>query len=274
MNCKICDNSILKIFDAKVLMKYQVNYFLCGNCGFMQTEKPYWLKEAYGNAITDLDLGLIFRNIYLSDTVETILLRGTFNAEGRFLDYGGGYGMFVRIMRDKGFQFYRQDIYCENLFAKHFDIMDLARGNSFELVTAFEVFEHIEDPQIKLDELLAYSSAVLISTEIIPENIRDINSWWYFAPETGQHISFFSIKALSLMADKRNLHFYTNGITLHLFSTKRLLINPFQKVEPTGLQKLLKRISAKLSSYEPKEFKRESLLMKDFEYVKRKISGN
>jgi hypothetical protein len=50
----------------------------------------------------------------------------------------GGYGMFVRLMRDGGFDFHREDPLCDNLFAQGFDRQD---DGTFELVTAFEVFE-------------------------------------------------------------------------------------------------------------------------------------
>jgi hypothetical protein len=54
------------------------------------------------------------------------------------------------MMRDKGFNFYLHDTFCNNLFAKHFDISDLPNYNSFDLLTAFEVFEYLENP---IDEL-------------------------------------------------------------------------------------------------------------------------
>lgn len=56
MKCSICfkENNIL--FKRLILNKYQVNYYKCTDCDFIQTEKPFWLKEAYNNAITDLDI--------------------------------------------------------------------------------------------------------------------------------------------------------------------------------------------------------------------------
>ncbi len=50
--------------------------------------------------------------------------------------------MFVRLMRDNGFDFYRSDRQCENLFAKGFEA-SLDVSPSYELLTAFEVFEHL-----------------------------------------------------------------------------------------------------------------------------------
>ena len=61
--CLICNHEIKKIFNTDVLNKYKVDYFQCLNCNFIQTEKPYWLDEAYSDAITKLDIGIIYRNI-------------------------------------------------------------------------------------------------------------------------------------------------------------------------------------------------------------------
>ncbi len=38
-----------------------------------------------------------------------------------FLDYAGGYGVFTRLMRDIGFDFYWHDPYTQNLFANGFE---------------------------------------------------------------------------------------------------------------------------------------------------------
>ena len=68
-----------------------------------------------------------------------------FDPKAKFLDYGGGYGMLVRLMRNYGFDFYYFDKYCQNLFANGFDLKDSACSR-FELLTAFELFEHFSEP--------------------------------------------------------------------------------------------------------------------------------
>ena len=109
------------IFSKIILYKYNVKYYKCTQCGLIATEKPYWIDEAYTEAISSLDVGIVKRNIDLSFTVEE-LLNNNFDTEGEFLDFAGGYGLFVRIMRDKGFNFYRYDKYCINIFANYFNI--------------------------------------------------------------------------------------------------------------------------------------------------------
>lgn len=262
--CNICSSETKLKFEFVLLRKYMVKYFNCKTCGFIQTEKPYWLTEAYASAITDLDIGLLYRNTLFSDTLENILLKDVFDEDGKFIDYGGGYGIFVRIMRDKGFDFYRQDLHCQNLFAKHFDISDIIVTGKFELLTAFEVFEHLEDPMSEIEKMLSYSDNILFSTELVPDTDPNPTTWWYFTPETGQHISFFTMESLEILADRYGLRLYSNGTTLHLFTKKVLNANPFlENSRPAG------RIKRFLSLFKnASNQKRESLLQKDFKFIR------
>ena len=43
-----------------------------------------------------------------------------FEANARFIDFGGGYGVFTRVMGNIGYDFYWRDAHRENLFAKRF----------------------------------------------------------------------------------------------------------------------------------------------------------
>jgi 2-polyprenyl-3-methyl-5-hydroxy-6-metoxy-1,4-benzoquinol methylase len=184
MKCHICENPSVYIFHSKVLLKYDVSYFQCSNCGFIQTEEPYWLNEAYADAISLLDVGLVERNIYLSKLLSPIL-KQYFNYKAKFLDYAGGYGLFVRLMRDQGFNYYRKDPYCENIFAKCFDYEDLPRPVRFELLTAFEVFEHLTAPMEGLNNMLEHTDNILFSTELQPAmDIKSVTDWQYFVPES------------------------------------------------------------------------------------------
>ena len=105
-------------------------------------------------------LDWFIRNEYLVPIVSTII-ELFYQRATKFIDYGGGYGLFVRMMRDRGFDFYRQDIYCENLFAKHFDLSDLPGTSKFDMLTAFEVFEHLQDPISEIGKMLSYFDTIL-----------------------------------------------------------------------------------------------------------------
>lgn len=231
--CLICHSESKSLFSATVLRKHFVTFFKCESCGFIQTEKPYWLDEAYSEAISLMDVGLLSRNINLSNILPAFFTEH-FNAEAPFLDYGGGYGIFVRLMRDQGFDFYRQDKHCENIFAKGFELEDLHMGKPIELITAFEVFEHLPDPLNEIREILSHGSSLLFTTHLQPnDNIKSARDWGYFAVDTGQHISFYTRQSLEILANTFGMNFYTNNSTLHLFTKKFLNLGDLELKMPT-----------------------------------------
>lgn len=255
MKCKICGNTCEKIFDAYVLNKYQVSYFQCRECDFIQTESAYWLGEAYSNAITKLDIGLIYRNESFASTISCII-NTLISKKGKFIDYGGGYGIFVRMMRDRGFEFWRQDLYCENLFSKYFDISDLDEIPRFDLLTAFEVFEHLDHPMEEVEKMLNYSDNIIFSTELIPKN--DFSNWWYFTPETGQHIAFYSRKTLETISQKFHLHLLSKN-NLHFISKQKKSKFLFELC-----------FNRKFQWFDSKYSPRKSLLASDFGLIQSK----
>lgn len=219
MNCRICGRETAPFARATLLGKHPAQYFRCPGCGFVQTEEPYWLDEAYAAAITGSDVGLVSRNLRLA-----VLARGIiaafFRAGGRFLDYGGGYGLFVRLMRDAGYDFYRYDKHCANLLAADFEA-DAADSRPYELVTAFEVLEHLVDPVAEVTAMLKFSRSILVTTELLPATTPQPEAWWYYGLDHGQHVSLFSAPALRILAERCSLNLYTNGRSLHLLSDRR-----------------------------------------------------
>jgi len=220
LKCKVCGSDSHNFANAEVLNKHQVKYFCCSNCGFVQTETPYWLEEAYSEAIASSDVDLVFRNKMFSN-ITSKLIFNFFDHQAKFIDYGGGYGLFVRLMRDVGFDFYWLDKFCDNIFAKGFEVIE-SENHQFEVLTAFEIFEHLIDPIVDIQEIFKHSKNILFSTELLPNTGYHPNEWWYYALTTGQHISFYTLKALTIIADRFNLNLYSNGSSLHLLTEKAL----------------------------------------------------
>jgi len=220
MLCKICNSAARNIFSCKVLNKYIVSYYLCDTCGFIQTEEPYWLDEAYRDAINICDTGVMRRNIYFSK-ITSIILYYFFDGKAIYLDYAGGYGILTRLMRDMGFNFYWKDLYAQNLVARGFEYQK-DYGDA-ELITSFESFEHFKDPLQEFEMMLSISKNILFSTNLIPYPVPEPKDWWYYGPEHGQHISFYSPKTLRFLSKKHDLNLYSIN-NIHLLTTRRLNI--------------------------------------------------
>lgn len=125
------------------------------------------------------------------------------------LDFGGGRGELARLLREQGFQ--------------HADFYDPFFGDAavperrYDLVTAFEVFEHTTDPLGTAAQAASFLSAggfLLFSTLLQPR--AALPSWWYIAPRNG-HISIHTRASLLAIATGLNLHYMPIDAGLHIF---------------------------------------------------------
>ncbi len=216
MECKICATTTSPVFQSLVLNKHTVTYFKCPSCGFLQTEKPYWLEEAYKYSINLTDTGIVVRN-QRSVRITTAIIRLFFDQRGKFLDYAGGFGLFTRMMRDVGFDFYWSDPYTRNELARGFESVP---GDRYTLATSFESFEHFEAPGPDTLKILEKSDNILATTELLPDPVPP-RDWWYYGFHHGQHIALYTRDAFAVLARKLDLNYY-NADNFHLLTRRRL----------------------------------------------------
>lgn len=246
------------IFNKNILNKYNVRYFYCPKCGYLTTEDPFWLKEAYSNAIAITDIGLISRNIEMSKLLACTLHFIVKNKD-RCIDISGGYGILCRIMRDYGFHYYWDDPYCQNLFAKGFEAA--SHPGYFPVASFFEVIEHTQSPMTLIEDIIKkYQSSFLIFSTELYKGKPPID-WWYYALETGQHISFFNKVTLGTIARRLNMNLYSKN-NIHILTTQKI-----NKLKFTfGTNKFLSSI---LSLYI--KYVKTSLLYNDYMYTLKQI---
>jgi hypothetical protein len=194
-SCRLCGGNTQSVARQRLLGKYDVDYQLCTQCELLQTEPPYWLDEAYSQAISQLDTGAVQRN--QRDSRLAALLARVLEIKGACLDYGGGHGVFVRMMRDLGFDFRWFDKYADNLYARGFEA---TLDQQYALVTAFEVLEHFADVRSDLEQLFAmHPDHVLVGTVLHAGHQPD---WWYYMLESGQHVAFYTPRTLEHIAQR------------------------------------------------------------------------
>jgi hypothetical protein len=215
--CRLCGKDTTKVFTARVLGKYRVQYERCENCGLLQTEWPYWLKEAYPCAVNPSDTHVVVRPLVHSREVSSLIL-AFFDRHGRFVDYGGGFGLFTRLMRDRGFDYYWMDPYGENLVARGFEFDG---SGEVEAITTFETFEHFAEPREDIDRILEISDTLILSTELLPDPIPRPEDWWYYGLEHGQHVAFYSRRTMEHIARQHGLNYYQYG-SVQLMVPKKL----------------------------------------------------
>lgn len=220
MPCPVCHGTTTLFETGTVLNRHRVDFLRCGSCGFIHIENPVWLEDAYASAITASDTGLMERNRWFAQ-VSAIIIALFFNADGRFIDYGGGEGIYTNMMRQAGYNFFWYDKFAENLHSSPF-AADLSGSIRYELLTAVELFEHLPDPLASIADMFRLSPAILFTTHLLPDPPPPLGQWWYYALEHGQHVSFYSRQTLQHIADRFGKRLSTNGRNLHLLSTRAL----------------------------------------------------
>eukprot|EP01037_Dinobryon_pediforme_P009733 gene9733-9799_t len=194
-----CRNDTDPVFKAEILHKYTVQYFLCPSCAFLQTEEPYWLAEAYVSAISDLDLGPISRSIAAARIVEGVILHG-FDPNGRFIDWGGGYGVFTRMMRDIGYNSFWRDMYCENIFAKKFEAeMALADRFGLHLVTdnrSLHMFSRKRFSPFVFDIIAADKKLARVMRSMTRNRLKKVAVWHNLPSGGGKRALYDHVRGL------------------------------------------------------------------------------
>ena len=135
------------------------------------------------------------------------------------------------------------------MFAKGFE----RKHEHYDLITAFELLEHLPDPLQDISVIMSACDNFICTTELLPNPAPKPGTWWYYVPQTGQHISFYTRKAMLSIAEKFGKYYSSYG-SIHIFSSK-----------PLSVLKIA--LSCKYSFIVNRLFKRRSLLAEDFETV-------
>jgi len=218
--CRLCGEEAKFRFSGTVLQAHEVGYFECSQCGSLETGEPYWLPEAYRRHLTVLDVGAAQRCLLNSMVCAYILEAVGITSQQSCLDWGGGDGLFTRMMRDRGFNFVSYDKYAVPIYSQGFST-ESSEKLSPAVVTAFEVLEHLPHPQEDLEQLFSLNPALLIVTTLLYQ--EQGQDWWYLSPEGGQHVFFYSRKAMQSIASRFGYKFVELPQVMLFVSEERLL---------------------------------------------------
>ena len=210
LTCRICSGPVDHRWNAPVLNdRYVAAYHECRCCHSLQILEPTWLEEAYACESKPLawtgDMGRYARNFSEYCYLRSLREAGVLPAGPRLLDFGGGYGLLTQMLFTAGLDAWQSDPYVSMpFFAQDRFIADLETvpAGSFDIVTSFEVFEHLLQPlEIgrSLKRLLRPDGFLMISTGVYQASQHGPD-WPYLAREGGQHITFWSRQALSHFA--------------------------------------------------------------------------
>lgn len=192
-SCRLCGEATDYIFSKTILGRYDVRYYACKECGSQQTDYPFWLDESYAIPGLTIDVGAAPRSIknWLAAKVFLDLLEIPLSAKG--MDFGSGPGLFASLMRSIGRDFQTFDAFAQPLFSSYSSLESIDDVTP-DVITAFEVFEHLPDPKVTLDDLMSRGAPIFIfTTWPVDDQPED---WLYYLPDCGQHVFFYSVKGL------------------------------------------------------------------------------
>jgi len=231
-SCPICGGGagLLDVLDlnkscgvekplTNALAGVPIYYALCRKCFFCWAPEMYaWTLDEFSHFVYN-DSYVLFDPAYVEKRplANSELLRKVFpdfSVSARHLDYGGGNGVLSNDLVNFGWNSFSYDP-----FVNQDGFLDGI--GQFDLISAFEVFEHVpnvHDLMSNIVNLLSESSLVLFSTLLSDGNLSENQriTWWYASPRNG-HISLFSSRSLVFLARVHGLSFGSISNGLHVF---------------------------------------------------------
>jgi hypothetical protein len=213
--CCVCGHECTLAFTANILRKRPTVYFRCARCGLIVTETPTWLEEAYQQVLPGTDTGVVDRASRVARRITALFLM--LRLHGRGIDFGGGYGLLTRMLRDSGLDFYWNDPNAHNTFARGFEAIDVP----YEFLSLIEVIEHVPDPIPFLQKLIGRYQVpfLFFTTELHACGEIPPLSWPYYAFESGQHVCFHTIESLTAIGTRLGYLLSSSG-PYHLLSRR------------------------------------------------------
>ena len=217
--CPICMSPVNGLFKVMIQGENCSELNSCSKCEFAFYPDQSWINQSFSDDLNSLDVGAADRTVISADYL-SVMLKSQKLSHGKFLDYGGGYGLLSRIMRDRGFNFENFDPFTRQIFPTSGLRMNNSLDQKYDAITLIEVALHFEDPLEEFRRLLQLTN-VLFFTAVLTDEELD-HDWWYLSPETGQHIALFSQKTLATLAEKLGVNLTSDGRFFHIFHRENL----------------------------------------------------
>ncbi len=191
MQCKICQN------DKLVELTIGNIYYYCSKCGLIfidpefivSPEKERSRYEEHNNDFNNKGYVNMF-NKFIDKTVRPYI-----ESIDKALDFGCGPGpVLAEILQKEGI---KVDIYDPYFFPDK-----IFAGKKYDLITATEVFEHLQEPFSIMETLINHLNSggyLAIMTNFHP-GVDKFKDWYYHRDIT--HITFYNPKSLMCLVSQ------------------------------------------------------------------------
>lgn len=195
MNCKIC-KAKTKQFEDSELKK---TFFHCSCCELIFLDKKCFITtqneknqyDQHNNSLENEGYVKMFDD-FLDFTLESLHIKTA-------LDFGSGpTPVLTELLKRRG--------HIVNHFDKFYQPKKVYENKFYDLITATEVFEHLENPKEILSTLAKHlnpNGIISLMTLFHTNKQEDFLKWWYRRDPT--HITFFTPKSIEFMASECGL---------------------------------------------------------------------
>ncbi len=215
VKCCVCSNSDTARFHIKYTKK-GIDIVQCDNCSFV------FIPPFYRKGITYTD----YKNVDVANQVRKgnnwvklqrhylrYKLIRKYKPSGKLFDLGAGWGHFLLAGKILGYEVSGIEIseqpflYAKNdlkLPVEHADFFDMSENNKFDLITMWDVLEHID----RADSVVEKCARLLPAGGYLVIQVPQIDS--YIAKKQGvkwnmmglDHVNYFSKKTLTMLLEK------------------------------------------------------------------------
>jgi len=266
--CPICKSTLTRWRVSLLLGRFRLSQ--CTNCQLVfqnpPKEVPGLYSDGYFGVEEDQAATTSFDELKrwsFERMMRGIIQKPKIAAGGRVLDVGCGRGALLDVLSAKGFDAHGVELGEQNweiASRRHpnrvrYGTLERARfrGNFFDLVTIFDVIEHMSDPMRTLKEVRRVLKPKGFVYLLTP-NIHSINSlllgkhWYQYKPN--EHLFYFSPNSLSTILKQcefSDILIHSSGVYTDLgrvfhqrvSAEARLILNKFPGIlRYSGLQRI------------------------------------
>lgn len=256
--CPICSSSKIEI----LMSKFSSNIYLCSNCKHIYSSKiPKNINEAYSNkfhqkqSVESYDKIRRFRiNRFAKERVSIIK---KFKNNPKLLDYGCGTGWFLEHARThfdnvEGFEPTKElaKLSSKKIKVNIFSDFKLRKIKQYDVITLFDVIEHVENPKLFLNKIVNYmnKNSILI---IFTPNSKSMS--FDYLRENGNliipplHLHYFNEKSITKLVKKKFkiINYETKGFDIadiYTFEIENYKFSNIDRKEISSLQRNIDKI--------------------------------
>jgi 2-polyprenyl-3-methyl-5-hydroxy-6-metoxy-1,4-benzoquinol methylase len=236
--CKICGSTNIRLLSTKE----RAHYYLCRDCALIFQHPPPQPNAMQAYADEQYTSGLYrdyveARSMKLAHFRRRLQSLQPLSPAGRLLDIGCSCGYFLEVAAESGYDVHGIEFSPGAIAAAHSSIRPrIMRGRledlpadqagSFDVVSAFDLIEHIDEPQPflrKVSRLLKSGGHVLISTPDSEHFLRFVMGARWPMLQPMQHLSIFSRRSLRLALEQSGFTNIRIGVAYKTLSASYLV---------------------------------------------------